>query len=122
MHHPNKHGVFEDAEKIDIGSVAGWSHAIIEIALAADGRWRSGFNFSNRGAGVSNGAAVNYSPTHATRQEAIDYQTANARDYFTRRLKDADEGCYVADKVRKDALFILAQIDARTTPRQMEMF
>jgi hypothetical protein len=91
---------------------------ISRIALAADGRWRSGCNFRSWGAFVASGASSKHWPTYATCQDAIEAQVAHAGRYFRIRLKDADDGRWSAAGVRK----VPRSFEELTTPQQMEMF
>lgn len=109
-------------ERIVLAEVKGWSHAHIDLAQALDGTWRSGFNLSSRGGGSARGPSVNYGFQHETRQDAFDFEVQHAIRFFQNRLLEADNGCYAADSVRKDAVFILAQIEQRTAPQQLDMF
>jgi hypothetical protein len=112
-------------EKIVLARSGKSASAVIEVALLDSGRWCSGWHWS---AGSASGASARFG-TYASRQEAIDAEILSARRYFQKRLRDATNAingdgtfCYAAASVRRDAIEILAQLDRRITPQQMDMF
>jgi hypothetical protein len=103
----------------------GRAFAHVSTAAGEDGRWRAGFNFTDRGFGIASGVRRRDEVTFASRQEAIDDIVEMAKAWFYERsLSDEDAAAKqaAAGRNRQDAARILEQLEERTTPKQLEMF
>jgi hypothetical protein len=115
-------GVYAQAEHIEIAYADQWASASVEIVMTEDGIWHSNPFIRDCAALAIADASIPDRRTHATRREAIDFHTASAREFFQKRLKAAENGCYRAAQVGKDAEIILAQIEELMARQQLDLF
>jgi hypothetical protein len=114
---PNKHGVYVGGENVELASAGKEAHAIARVVLCEDGRWRAGYAFRNSLQAASGLPSIT-GDSYDCRQDAIQAVERHAREHFESGLTAM--GCSTAQ--RRQARLIMAQLDQRAKPKQLEMF